>query len=116
MAIHRVYSSIDGCLVPTGHDFATTTAAPVEDVVRMCDDMAKNASRDDFEPSNVVGYAYKVDGSLEYYVSKYYFKWPNYVDREDNAKNSGEGQSGSRKKSSNRGARRNRGSDTGDVG
>jgi hypothetical protein len=116
MSIHRVYCSVDGCLIPTGHDFATSSTSPVEDIIRACDDMAKNAARDDFKPSNTVGYAYKVDGSLEYYVSKYYFKWPNYVDREENGKDSSEGQSGSRKKSSNRGSRRNRGSDTGNAG
>ena len=116
MPTHRIYCSVNRCLIPTGHEFESADSAPVEDLIRACDDMAKNAARDDFKPTNTYGYAYKVDGSLEYFVSKYYFKWPNYVDREDNGKDSGEGQSGAKRKSSKRGSNRARNSDSGDVG
>lgn len=61
-----------------------------EDLIRLVEGVAKdgktlNAQRD--------GIIYKVDGKCEFFVSRYFYLWPNYTDREDrHGKGSGKGQ------------------------
>lgn len=47
--------------------------------IRVCDDMARAASK---EGGAVNAFLYKEDGELMYFVSKYFFLWPNFLDRD----------------------------------
>jgi len=55
----------------------------VDSLINTLEDIAKKtASLNDL----VDGFIYKVDGKTEFFVSRYYYLWPNYTDREDHKK------------------------------
>lgn len=55
------------------------TDHPMDSAIRRCDDEARFAVRDHKAAD---AYVYKVDGEVEYMVSKYFYAYPNTTDRE----------------------------------
>jgi hypothetical protein len=53
--------------------------ATEDENVRICDDKAREASK---SHGPITAFLYKEDGELMYFVSKYFFTWPNFLDRE----------------------------------
>ncbi len=51
-----------------------------DDLVNLCEGVAKDGKTLTAERDALV---YKVDGSTEFFVSRYFYIWPNYTDRED---------------------------------
>lgn len=82
MNVHRIYHRVDGVLVPTGHQVLGVDGAPIEAMIRSCDDLAKNAAK----TSSFAAFAYKVDNRIEYYVSSAYYRWPNYPEESDGSR------------------------------
>lgn len=80
MAKHSIFARISNVLVPTGHEVTTSSDSPLDDMIRACDDLAAAAVKDRTKP---VAYAYKIDTQVEYFISKYFFMWPNHPEREE---------------------------------
>jgi hypothetical protein len=80
MAKHSIFARISNVLVPTGHEVTLSSDTPLEDMIRACDDLARAAVKDRTKPH---AYAYKVDDHVEYFISKYFFVWPNHSDNEE---------------------------------
>jgi hypothetical protein len=63
-----------------------------DDLINLCEGVAKDGKTLNPERDAIV---YKVDGSTEFFVSRYFYLWPNYTDREDyHGKSSGKRQQG----------------------
>lgn len=76
--VHRIYSRIDGVLVPTGYEVTSLNDSPLESIVKSCNDLAKAAAK----TSSHATFAYKIDNKLEHYISSAFFKWPNFDNEE----------------------------------
>lgn len=77
---HSIFARISNVLVPTGHEVLVPNDVPMEDMIRACDDLARAAAKDATKP---VAYAYKINDGVTYFISKYFFVWPNHSEREE---------------------------------
>lgn len=77
---HSIFARISNVLVPTGHEVTVSSDVPLEDMIRSCDDLARAAAKDGTKPE---AYAYKINDGVTYFISKYFFVWPNYPEREE---------------------------------
>lgn len=50
-----------------------------DDLINLCEGVAKDGKTLNPERDAIV---YKVDGSTEFFVSRYFYLWPNYQDRD----------------------------------
>lgn len=72
--------------------FSLSSKDPQEDMIAFAEGVAKAGTLFDESADAIV---YKVDGKCEFYVSRAFYAYPNYTDRQEdrNGKNPGKGQS-----------------------